>query len=82
MTVVTITGRCLLILSLTLTPVTTFAGQGKLYWTDTLTDKIQRANLDGNGIEDILSIDNPGLIQLDVDGGRMYWVSSYPLEGL
>jgi len=79
---VTITGRSLLILSLTLAAVTAFAGQGKLYWTDTLTDKIQRANLDGSGIEDILSINDPAVLQLDVDGGRMYWVSTYPAEGL
>jgi hypothetical protein len=26
-----------------------------MYWTDTLTDKIQRANLDGSGVEDLVT---------------------------
>ena len=29
--------------------------QQKMYWTDTGTDKIQRANLDGSNVEDILA---------------------------
>ena len=28
-------------------------GAGKMYWTDGGTNKIQRANLDGSGVEDI-----------------------------
>ena len=56
---------------------------GKMYWTNTsnwphpwpLVDKIQRANLDGTNVEDIvttgLSIANG--IALDVSAGKMYW---------
>ena len=31
------------------------AEAGKLYWTDWGTDKIARANLDGTGVEDVVS---------------------------
>ena len=31
------------------------AAGGKLYWTDWGTDKIQRANLDGSEVEDVVS---------------------------
>jgi hypothetical protein len=27
---------------------------GKMYWTDSAIDKIQRANLDGSGVEDLI----------------------------
>ena len=47
----------------------------KLYWTDIGTDKIQRSNLDGSDVEDLVTT---GLsltqgIALDVSGGKMYW---------
>ena len=45
-----------------------------IFWTDYDTDKIQRANLDGSNIEDLVT---QGLsihgIALDVVGGKMYW---------
>ena len=48
-----------------------------MYWTDGGTDKIQRANLDGSNIEDLVT-QTQGLrvqsgIALDVAGGKMYW---------
>ena len=49
---------------------------GKMYWTDLRTDKIQRANLDGSNIEDLVTqgLRSPGGgIALDVEGGKMYW---------
>ncbi|RKU07854.1 hypothetical protein C6501_17215, partial [Candidatus Poribacteria bacterium] len=48
---------------------------GKMYWTDSGTDKIQRANLDGSNVEDLVTqgLDIPGDIALDVAGGKMYW---------
>ena len=47
----------------------------KIYWTDIATDKIQRANLDGAGVEDLLSGIHAFGIALDVTGGKMYWTS-------
>ena len=46
-----------------------------MYWTDSGTDKIQRANLDGSNVEDLVTqgLDIPGSIALDVSGGKMYW---------
>jgi len=48
---------------------------GKMYWTDYLTKKVRRANLDGSSMEDlaIACRDNPTGIALDVPGGRVYW---------
>ena len=52
---------------------------GKMYWTDSGTDKIQRANLDGSNIEDIVTqgLEIPGDIALDVVGGKMYWTDAH-----
>ena len=49
--------------------------QGKMYWTDWETDKIQRANLDGSQIEDLVTagLETPSGLALDVTGGKMYW---------
>ena len=49
----------------------------KMYWTDGVTAKIQRANLDGSNVEDLITF-TPGLSQphgiaLDVGRGKMYW---------
>ena len=47
---------------------------GKMYWTDTGTDKIQRANLDGSNIQDLVTgLGGPSGIALDVSAGKMYW---------
>ena len=49
----------------------------KIYWTDRGADKIQRANLDGSGSEDVLVgsvLVEPKAIVLDVQGHKMYWV--------
>eukprot|EP00927_Polykrikos_kofoidii_P010078 TRINITY_DN14256_c0_g1_i1.p1 TRINITY_DN14256_c0_g1~~TRINITY_DN14256_c0_g1_i1.p1 ORF type:complete len:418 (+),score=45.14 TRINITY_DN14256_c0_g1_i1:106-1359(+) len=47
----------------------------KLYWTDINTAKIQRANLDGSHVEDVLTegLDSPAGLALDVARGRLYW---------
>ena len=47
----------------------------KMYWTDEDTGKIQRANLDGSNIEDLVTteLETPEAIALDVAGGKMYW---------
>ena len=55
------------------------AGASKLYWTDWGTDKIQRANLDGSGVEDLVSgggLDGPDGLALDMAGGKMYWADA------
>ena len=47
----------------------------KMYWTDYGTDKIQRANLDGSNVEDLITtgLTGPVGIALDVGRGKMYW---------
>ncbi len=51
---------------------------GKIYWTHNETDKIQRANLDGNNVEDLVTgLYVPGGIALDVVGDKMYWVNHF-----
>ena len=45
-----------------------------LYWTDSGTDRIQRANLDGSGVEDLVTgLRNPSGLALDVAAGKLYW---------
>ena len=48
---------------------------GKMYWTDYVTNKIQRANLDGSAVEDLVTsgLDNPAGLALDPAAGKMYW---------
>ena len=61
-------------------PVTANRGEAHLiiFWTDSGRDKIQRANLDGSNIEDLITsgLDIPHGIVLDVAGGKMYWTDS------
>ena len=51
-----------------------------MYWADSGTDKIQRANLNGSGVQDLVTgIDIGGDdIELDVSGGKMYWADNPP----
>ena len=47
----------------------------KMYWTD--KDRIQRANLDGSQVEDVLTrLPKPRSIALDVAAGKMYWTDA------
>ena len=58
------------------TPLVSSGGDTlKMYWTDYGTDKIQRANLDGSNVEDLITtgLTNPRGLALDVGGGKMYW---------
>ena len=54
---------------------TTASQMWKLYWTDRGTSKIQRSNLDGSGVEDLVTtgLSGPVGLALDVSGGKMYW---------
>ena len=58
-------------------PVTANRGEAHLiiFWTDWFTDKIQRANLDGSNVQDLVTqgLDSPRGIALDVASGKMYW---------
>ena len=54
------------------------AAANKMYWTDYGTKKIQRANLDGTSVEDLVTtrFGYPFGLALDVAGGKMYWISN------
>ena len=47
----------------------------RMYWVDSGTDKIQRADLDGSNVEDLVTsgLTIPFGIALDTSGGKMYW---------
>lgn len=49
---------------------------GKIYWTDVASQKVQRANLDGTNIEDLITTSTyqPRGIALDLAASKMYWV--------
>ena len=51
---------------------------GKMYWTDLATAKIQRADLDGANVEDLVTtgLGAPGGIALDLASGKMYPVDA------
>ncbi|MCH8293914.1 hypothetical protein IH992_22765 [Candidatus Poribacteria bacterium] len=54
------------------------ASREKIYWLDTTTRKIQRSNLDGTDIEDIITtksteLTDPVGIAIDTDRGKIYW---------
>ena len=50
-------------------------GSPPIYWTDADTAKIQRANLHGTDVQDLITtgLGWPSAIALDVAGGKMYW---------
>ena len=50
-----------------------------LYWSDWGSDKIQRANLDGSNVEDLVAgagLDGPDGLTLDLAGGKIYWTDA------
>ena len=51
----------------------------KLYWAEGGSIKIQRSNLDGSGVEDLVTsgLAAPSDIALDVAGGKMYWTEPF-----
>ncbi len=64
-------------------PVVPLQDAGKMYWTAPATTKhrpkIQRANLDGTQVEDLVTlitgIDVPLGLALDLGAGKMYWTN-------
>ena len=52
-------------------------GELLLYWTDSGTDRIQRSNPDGSGVEDVVTgLRNPLGLALDPGAGKVYWTDS------
>ena len=53
-----------------------------MYWTDLGTGKIQRANLDGSGMEDLVTtgVIEPVRIALDVLARKIYWTEASPAD--
>ena len=46
----------------------------QMYWTDQSTHKIQRANLDGSNVQDIVTgLRTPRGLTVDLTGSKMYW---------
>lgn len=47
----------------------------KMYWTDIGADKIQRANLDGSNVEDVITegLNSPLGIAIDYNARKLYW---------
>ena len=60
------------------TPPTPPPDTVQMYWTDIGARKIQRANLDGSGVGDLVTIglEDPAGIAVDVSDGKMYWVDA------
>ena len=58
------------------TPPPTLTGN-LMYWSDTGADKIQRANLNGTNVQDLVITVNASGIALDVQGGKMYWTNDF-----
>ena len=54
------------------------AGTSKVYWSDWGTDKIQRADLDGSNVEDLVTtgLDGPDGLAVDAAGGKLYWTDA------
>ena len=47
----------------------------QMYWSDVGADKIQRANLNGSNIQNLVTKVKPSGIALDVQGDKMYWTN-------
>ncbi len=55
--------------------ITLDRANGRMYWTDQSSKKVQRAKLDGSDIEDLVDegLDRPFGIALDLLNKKMYW---------
>jgi DNA-binding beta-propeller fold protein YncE len=56
---------------------------GKMYWTDKDVSRIQRANLDGSVLEDVVlsGLTIPAGIALDAASEKIYWADVRPTSG-
>lgn len=52
--------------------------EGKVYWTDTVLDKIKRAFLNGSSVEEVIShgLDTPDGMVVDEIGRKLYWTDT------
>ena len=70
-------GSVIIDVTINLTDVGEPQAMPELYWADAGRDKIQRADLDGSNVEDLLTsadgVVGPVGLALDVAGGKMYW---------
>ena len=50
-------------------------GTSRMYWVDRGTNKVQRSNLDGSNVEDLVTtgLSAPRALALDLDAGKLYW---------
>jgi DNA-binding beta-propeller fold protein YncE len=82
-----VAGRALIGLAV-LAMITSGVGQwaavagGKMYWTDLGIGKIQRVNLDGTGLQDLVTtgLRFPRGIAVDDSGGKIYWMDGGTLK--
>ena len=65
-------------LNFTITVQTTHGTNVYMYWTNSTARKIQRANLDGTNIQDLVTtgLVAPESIALDIAAGKMYWTDT------
>lgn len=57
---------------------------GRIYWSDDMTGTIQRANLDGSGVVQLIGAadaEEPGALALDLDTDRIYWTAFASFSG-
>ena len=54
---------------------TTFPNSGKMYWTDTVLDRISRANLNGSEVETVVGqgVHTADGLAVDSVGRKLYW---------
>ena len=53
---------------------------GKVYWNDRGTGKLQRANLDGSFVEDVVTIGGAHALTLDLAARKVYWTKGSSIE--
>ncbi|MEZ5542662.1 MAG: DNRLRE domain-containing protein [Pseudomonadota bacterium] len=52
----------------------------KVYWTDDVANKIQRADEDGSNVEDVLTgLNRPTGLDIDTVNGKLYWTNNYQI---
>jgi hypothetical protein len=72
-----------LLLAVSILPSSVLAGQ--IYWSDETTDTIQRANLDGSGLVELIGVadaEEPGALALDLETDRIYWTAFANFSGV
>ena len=71
-------GSATIDVTINLTDVNEPQANPELYWTDWGTQKIQRADLDGSNVEDVVTsgLNTPVGLAVDLSAGKMYWTDS------